>query len=512
MSFSLYAGRTFAKYCLALSAGIVSGALLALISIYAAVASAVLVTAGATFFLVFKRRGFSLPAAFAAGALIFILFWTVFLLPVARSGGAREFYGCVTKNGESSLCVYACGGSIPPLTKLTVRFCETFTAEYDDFSPGEIYFFSAVIDEPEAYTEYYDGRFLTGELYDAQQSPVKLHVVGILCAVREKCNEMLGKHVVSSSSGETQLAKAMTLAQQDELGDEIKNAFRSTGLSHMLALSGLHFSIVSALVWWLLKLLPVSIHTRCAITAFVLTLYLLLIGSSPSVVRAAVFAYLFLLARAIRRPFDSLTALSAALALILIFNPCAIFSLSLELTFLAALGTLYSLSRSERVRRSRLLSASIPGKAAVWVSTVCSMSFYAVIFTLPVTVPVFESFCPFSPLTNLIAAIPCSLFLNLTMLTLVLSFLLPLAAPAVGFAAGIAGSVLIYIVKAAASLNFLTLEAGTPYAKASVCLLALSLVFAVFTTGEKSRKRARRFLYISSALLLCCCVVSTVLS
>ena len=96
--------------------------------------------------------------------------------------------------------------------------------------------------------------------------------------------------------------------------------------------------------WFLIALLGLLVFRRQRLTAFLgypaLLFYMLMVGCTPSVVRSCVMVGFVLLAPLAGREGDTPTALSAALLVILMVNPFAIASVSLQLSFAAVAGLL----------------------------------------------------------------------------------------------------------------------------------------------------------------------------
>ena len=112
-------------------------------------------------------------------------------------------------------------------------------------------------------------------------------------------------------------------------------AMQETSLAHLFAVSGLHCA-------FLVTLLALLISRRqrllCAVTIPLLLFYMVMVGMSPSVVRACIMQIFLLIAPLFRRGSDPLTSLAAALLVILLCNPFAAASVSLQLSFSATLG------------------------------------------------------------------------------------------------------------------------------------------------------------------------------
>ena len=117
-------------------------------------------------------------------------------------------------------------------------------------------------------------------------------------------------------------------------GDAV--VMEETGLAHLFAVSGLHCAFLVTLLGLLTP--GNRRRTLCAVTIPALLFYMVMVGLSPSVVRACIMQIFLLTAPLFRRSSDGLTALAAALGVILLANPFSAGSVSLQLSFAAALG------------------------------------------------------------------------------------------------------------------------------------------------------------------------------
>lgn len=114
--------------------------------------------------------------------------------------------------------------------------------------------------------------------------------------------------------------------------------FSKVGLTHLLAISGLHFGLVALFCQGALFFLPKKL--RLILLIFLLTLYYLFLGTAPSVQRAYFFILIQLLGKLLGERTQPLNTLGAALLIAAICDPFALKTLSLQLTFLATLGIL----------------------------------------------------------------------------------------------------------------------------------------------------------------------------
>ena len=136
---------------------------------------------------------------------------------------------------------------------------------------------------------------------------------------------------------EASLLAGILLGVETGIPQPVQQAFKNTGTSHIIAISGFNVSIIAALFVSLFgRLLGVR---KGAIAAVVgIALYTLLVGAEPSVVRAAVMGGFSLFARQLGRRQHGLTSLSAIAALMCLANPRLLWEPGFQLSFAATLG------------------------------------------------------------------------------------------------------------------------------------------------------------------------------
>ena len=179
-------------------------------------------------------------------------------------------------------------------------------------------------------------------------------------------------------------------------------AMQETGLAHIFAVSGLHCAFLVTLLSLLIP--PTHRRTLCAVASAVLVFYMLLTGLSPSVARACVMQLFLLSAPLFRRGSDPLTSLAAALTVILLVNPYAVGSVSLQLSVAATLGMvllsgrLYKSFTGWYRGRNRAVRAALSFLVANLAATLG-----ALVFTAPLTAYYFNILSLVAPLAGLLA-------------------------------------------------------------------------------------------------------------
>ncbi|OBA06594.1 competence protein ComEC [Paenibacillus polymyxa] len=158
----------------------------------------------------------------------------------------------------------------------------------------------------------------------------------------DQLREQLGQKMESAftSLHHAGYMKGLVLGVTNELDPATYNEFTQLGLTHILAISGMHVAVYAATLLYLLKLLRVSRETSLTIVMVLIPAYVLLTGASPSVVRAGIMAMIGLFAARRGLFKDGLNILSISALLMLLWNPYYLLSVSFQLSFLVTGGLL----------------------------------------------------------------------------------------------------------------------------------------------------------------------------
>ena len=160
------------------------------------------------------------------------------------------------------------------------------------------------------------------------------------------------------------LLKAMLLGQKNHLSAEIKEAYIATGLSHLMAVSGLHVGFVAwsaFIIFWPLAFYGLLKYRRewaqsgtarkaaAFLCFFPVLFYLLLVGPKITALRAGFMVLAFLFAILVNRERDLFNTLLIAAFLILMWNPGAALDVSFQLSFAAMTGILFVMRHLARL-------------------------------------------------------------------------------------------------------------------------------------------------------------------
>ena len=197
-------------------------------------------------------------------------------------------------------------------------------------------------------------------------------------------------------------AQALLLGDTSLIDYETDTAFKLSGIRHIIAVSGLHVSILFALISqltgrkrWLSVLLGLP----------VLLLFAAVAGFTPSITRACIMHSLMILATLLEKEYDPPTALSFAVLLMLFANPYCVSSVGLQLSAGCMCGIfLFSGKIQEWFLDSRRLGR-FRGKAkkfAAWFASCVAVTLSATLVTTPLCAFYFGTVSLISPVTNLL--------------------------------------------------------------------------------------------------------------
>lgn len=138
--------------------------------------------------------------------------------------------------------------------------------------------------------------------------------------------------------GHSAFLKALVIGDRNRLSTEDFELFSNAGVSHVLALSGLHISVILLSLNTVLEMFSARKKIYIVSATATVLFYMALTGFSHSVVRAGIMAIFSMAAELLHNHGDSIDSVCVALFIILLRDPYAIGSVSLQLSFLATLG------------------------------------------------------------------------------------------------------------------------------------------------------------------------------
>ena len=223
------------------------------------------------------------------------------------------------------------------------------------------------------------------------------------------------------TSEDAAILKTMLLGDKSTLEEEVKTLYKEAGILHILAISGLHISLIGLGLYRLLKKMRLPTLPAALVCGSCMLFYGMLTGMSVSCVRAISMFLLRLLADSIGRTYDMLTAIAVCGAAMLVRQPLYLYHSGFLLSFLAVLAILI------------LKPAILPKE---WQKKPLADAFFTTlsvsVFTLPIQLIFFSETSVYAVFLNLAVVPLVGVVMILGICGMVLYFFLPvLTAPVV---------------------------------------------------------------------------------
>ncbi len=213
-------------------------------------------------------------------------------------------------------------------------------------------------------------------------------------AIRRRAERALAAGLPPEQSA---LARGMVLGQDHALPEDLRDAFRASGLGHLLAASGQNVALLAALVVALATLAGLDLRPRLCLALESVALYVPLAGAGPSIQRAGVMGAAALVAALAGRPASRWYALLLAAAATLVANPRAAEEPGWQLSF-AAVVAILALHR-------RLRDALVARRAPAALAEAGALTIAATLGTAPLVAAHFEQVSVVSLPANVVAAV-----------------------------------------------------------------------------------------------------------
>ena len=303
------------------------------------------------------------------------------------------------------------------------------TERFSEYRYGDVVRVSGTMDKPPVFEDFDYAKYLAVkgiyalvnypeiEVLEKGEYPSILSVAyGKILDVKHKLRGVAFRHL---SPPESIILGALTLGDQSRLTQDMKDLLNRTGLRHIIAISGQHVVILTAMLMALL--LGAGLWRKQAIlfSAILITVFIILSGAEASAVRAGVMGSMLFAGQYMGRMQDSLRLLVFAATLMLVQNPLLLlYDVGFQLSCLAVLGIIISFDFFKKV----LAKTSF----APWVRDIVAMNFSAQALTLPILVYNFGYVSLAGVLTNILVLPIIPILIGLGFMFLIGGVVLPL--------------------------------------------------------------------------------------
>lgn len=208
---------------------------------------------------------------------------------------------------------------------------------------------------------------------------------------------------------------AMLLGDQRLLSEELREAYQLAGIAHVLAISGLHLSILGMGLFRILRKCGASFLISGSLSALVMGSFTYLTGASTSCLRAYIMFFMMLLANYTGRTYDTPSAMSLAVLLLLLEQPLRLF----QSGFLLSFGAIVAIAGVAPILLDFVVGTQ--GKPGKFVSSLM-FSLAVQIITAPISAWFFYRISVWGPVFNLVVIPLMSLLMGSLLLALACSY------------------------------------------------------------------------------------------
>lgn len=218
--------------------------------------------------------------------------------------------------------------------------------------------------------------------------------------------EGFSDHVDKVFGDHAPIAKGLLVNDTRDIDERTQTAFKRSGTSHILAVSGMHISLLMGALEMLLRTLRVRKGVRIAVVSLSALLFLALTAFAASAVRSVIMLYAVYLCYILYEENDAQTSLFISISLIVLFSPFSVYDLGMWMSFLATLGLLVVYPQfSDRLPYPKQdnLFIRYSLRALLWCLKTLMLTIVANFFLLPIM------WCFFGSVS--ISTLPCNLLL-----------------------------------------------------------------------------------------------------
>jgi competence protein ComEC len=359
---------------------------------------------------------------------------------------------------------------------------------YPPFAPTDRIAFSARLEpapQGEGFGEYLarSGAVATVRLRSLQSLP-SAGPLAELEDLRRAGGDHLARALPAPQAG---LAAGILIGLRDQVDRTVAAEFATSGLSHVVAISGWNIALVGAVMVALLRWLPR--RQRTIIVLLAIGMYTMLAGASPSVMRAAVMGAICLLALESGRRGGAAGALGLAAWGMIVVDPAIVEDVGFRLSVAATAGLL-----AWGTPLAAWLGDRLPARVPGWLVESMGVSLAAQAATLPLVLLHFGRVSLVSPLANLVVAPIVAPVMLASLLGMIAGLLMALGLPALLMAPVVLGASLllgamIAVGSIAAALPLASLELAEPAGLVAAAATTLLLLSAGTIRGRAQWRR-----------------------
>ncbi len=272
---------------------------------------------------------------------------------------------------------------------------------------------------------YYYSNGICAEAINFKLTDVSKHPEESLAVKLSLIRENTSRHsMLTMGEDAGSLFAAVFMGQRTYLSPRLSLDFERIGISHILALSGMHLAILAVGLTRLLSLFGISKKPRTVIIILIIAFYMALTGFSVSVVRAGIMLIISSLLYLFASAKDLPTNLAISVFLICLITPYAVFDISLWLSAFATFGIVAMTDMASR----KLQNKNVFVKLLTAIGASFAASFFAISATMLITTAISDSTSLLGAFSTLIFSFLIEVFIYVGLLILAVEFIFPIGA------------------------------------------------------------------------------------
>ncbi|MBR5774152.1 MAG: ComEC/Rec2 family competence protein, partial [Clostridia bacterium] len=311
------------------------------------------------------------------------------------------------------------------------------------------------------------------EAYEVEKNPDK-SVGYYFYSVRRAISEIISANLAEDSAG---VVSSIFLGDTSGLDYKDSMNFRDIGISHIFCVSGLHVTLVSAIIYRFLSSVIERKRLLYGVTILAVWSFVAVTGFSYSSIRSGVMLSICYLGRMIWRDSDSLNSLGCAALVVCLINPYSATNISFLYSFFATLAMLIMPRPQIRVRSRALRS----------VIDTAVMSVNVALMTLPIQIFFFGTATLISPLSNCLIFFVVPTLMCCTMLAVILSLFTSILSAGFFLVCSVIAKYLLMISRFVSDFPYTTISADEGFIKPFIIIVVVSA--AVLSYMKVGRRR-----------------------
>lgn len=249
-------------------------------------------------------------------------------------------------------------------------------------------------------------------------------------SIENRANKLFDKNKASLITG-------LLIGNIQNLDEDIKEAFRDSNLTHMLAVSGSHMSYIITLISFVISIGKIGKVKSKIITIIILVFFMLITGSSMSVVRACIMSVYMILASLFHKRVNIISSISISFFILMIINPYCILDIGLQLSYGGTIGivfiynnfkNIFIKNRKNKNQNKNENEKTLKENIKVKLIDMIFLTISANIIIIPITMYHFNNISLTFVISNVLTSLIIGLLMLVSFVTIMISYIIyPLA-------------------------------------------------------------------------------------